>query len=215
MPVSKRYSSAPPATRIRGKDDLRPLIPPVSLDQEPDGDARQAAEAAQIPARRHCRRPLLLLVFLPHTLWDAPAGARLGPLRLAGHPGAPGIRGRADTAHRRVGGVDRPARARGADLYRSRGRLSLSRAHQPPHPDPFQTAALPNCDSVHGPAVDAHDQPVWRPRLDSRRGLVADLLHLDSPLPRVLLRADKADGTWHEGLAAAIGNSWPGARPCR
>src|ERR1035441_6417924 len=198
MPVSKRYSSAPPATRIRGKDDLRSLLSPVSLDQEPDGDAYQAAEAAQVPARRHCRWPLLLLVFLPHTLWDAPAGARLGPLRLAGHPGAPGIRGRADTAHRRVGGVDRPARARGADLYRSRGRLSLSRAHQPPHPDPFQTAALPNCDSVHGPAVDAHDQPVWRPRLDSRRGLVADLLHLEPSPARVLFRPHEGVGPRHQ-----------------
>src|ERR1035441_2192134 len=115
MPASKRYSSAPPATRIRGKDDLRTLLSPVSLDQEPDGDAHQADEAAQVPARRHCRRTLLLLVFLPHTLWDAPARASFHPLRLAGQPGAIGIHRRADLVHHRVTGLDHPAPARGPD----------------------------------------------------------------------------------------------------
>src|ERR1035438_7156030 len=84
MPASKRSSSAPPVTRRKRANDLRPPLPPVSLDQEPHGDADQAAQAAQLPRGRQIGRALLLLVFLPHALRGAPAGTSLGVPRLAG-----------------------------------------------------------------------------------------------------------------------------------
>src|ERR1035438_9195669 len=121
-PASKRFSSAPPVTRIRGKDDcpdeLRTSIPPVPLDQEPDRDAHQAAEAAEIPARRRRGRTLLLLVFLPHALRDARQRASLHALRLAGPSGAVRIHWRADSARYCVAGLDHPPPTHGAEIGR-------------------------------------------------------------------------------------------------
>src|ERR1017187_1304617 len=218
-PASKRFSSAPPVTRIRGKDDcpdeLRTSIPPVPLDQEPDRDAHQAAEAAEIPPWRRRGRTLLLLVFLPHALRDARQRARLRALRFARPSGALRIHRRVDSARHRLAGLDHPPPTRGAELHRSRGRLPLSGADQPPHADPFQAIALPNRHSVHDPAADARDQTAGRTSLDSRRGLVADPLHVESSFARVLLRPHKAAGSWHQRLAAASGYSCTRARPGR
>ena len=99
------------------------------------------------------------------------------------------------------------------DLYRGRGRVSFSRAHQPPGLDPFQAAALADRDPVHHLAADAGDQPVRRQRVDSRGGLVADLLHLEPAFPGFLLCADDAAGPRHHQLAAAAGHPGPGP-PC-
>src|ERR1039458_1083206 len=158
-PASKRFSSAPPVTRIRGKDtcpdELRPPIPPVSLDQESVSHAHQASQATEIPARRRRGRTLLLLVFLPYALRDARQRARLRALRLAGPSGAIRIHWRVDSARHRVGGLDHPPPTSSVELHRSRGRLPLPRADQPPHANPFQAVALPNRHSVHDPAADA------------------------------------------------------------
>ena len=66
------------------RHDLRPPLSPVSLDQEPHGDAHQAAQAAQVSARRRGRRPLLLLVFLPHA--SSPRPTRGQALALFASP---------------------------------------------------------------------------------------------------------------------------------
>jgi hypothetical protein len=80
---------------------------------------------------------------------------------------------------------------------------------------PHQRAALTFTEAEVAflfPAADARNQPYGRPRLASRRRLLADPLHREPAFARLVLCPDDAAGPWHQSLAAAFGHSCPGGR---
>ena len=66
----------------RNPDDRRAVLSAIPLGQQPPGHAVQAAQAAQIPLRRHRGRALFLLLFLSAISFAAGPAAAAGARRF-------------------------------------------------------------------------------------------------------------------------------------